>query len=106
MKGVTVANFPHDIRINLGAHRNLKGLVVASAPVTNARVKDYEIYVSANGEDWGQPVARGTLENKTEPQNVLFFAPGYAHYIRFVALSSHTGDDFAAISNIDIIPAN
>lgn len=106
MKGVSVASYPHDIRLNLGDERMLKGIRFRGAAAADTRIKDYEVYVSMDGENWGTPVARGVLENKATPQQVLFFTPSKAKFIRFVALSSHTADDYAAISELDIIEAD
>ncbi len=106
MKGVTVASFPHDIRINLGAERRMKGLVFRGAPMKTARVKDYEVYVSQDGENWGNPVARGTLSDSAERQEALFFSPTTGKFLKFVALSAHDGGDSAAVAELDIITAN
>ncbi len=106
MKGVTLASFPHDIRIDLGAERRMKGIVFRGAPIKEARVKDYEVYVSNDGENWGSPVARGTLSNNAEVQETLFFTPATGKFIKFVALSAHDGGDSAAVAELDIIPAN
>ncbi|MBR1997008.1 MAG: discoidin domain-containing protein, partial [Akkermansia sp.] len=75
------------------------------AAVEGAYVKDYEVYVSQDGDNWGSPVARGTFEKNSDVQSVLFFSSARARYIRLVAVSSHDGGDFAAVSEIDIIPA-
>lgn len=104
MRGVTVASYPHDLRINLGAELRLRGITYMGAPMPEGRVRDYEVYVSMDGENWGEPVARGVLENKKELQQVLFFAPATARYVRFVAISSHDGGDYGAISDLDVIP--
>ncbi len=104
MKGVTLASFPHDIRINLGGERKMKGIVFRGAPIKEARVKDYEVYVSNDGENWGSPVARGTLSNSTERQEALFFTPVSGKFLKFVALSAHDGGDSAAVAELDIIP--
>ncbi len=105
MRGVTVASYPHDIRINLGDERHIKGITYRGAAVEGTYVKDYEVYVSQDGNNWGSPVARGTFEKNSNVQNVLFFSPARARYIRLVAISSHDGGDFAAVSEIDVIPA-
>ena len=106
MRGVTVASYPHDIRINLGGERHIKGITYRGAAVDGAYVKDYEVYVSNDGNSWGEPVARGVFEKHSKEQRVLFFSPARARYIRLVALSSHNGGDFAAVSEIDIIQAD
>lgn len=104
MKGVTVASYPHDIRLDLGEERKLRGITCQQAPIEGARIKEYDVYVSTDGENWGNPVGHGSLENKAEVQQAFFFAPATARYIRFVARSSHSGGDYAAISELDIIP--
>ena len=105
MKGVTMASFPHDIRINLGGERRLRGMLYRGAPSPQGRVKDYEVYVSSDGKNWGEPVARGAFSNSAEPQEAIFFTPVEARFIRLVALSAHDGGDSAAVSELDVIPA-
>lgn len=103
MKGVTMASFPHEIRINLGGERRLRGMLYRGAPAPQGRVKDYEVYVSNDGKSWGEPVARGTFSNSAELQEAIFFTPTDARFIRFVALSAHDGGDSAAVSELDVI---
>ena len=67
---------------------------------------EYELYVSTDGTNWGEPVARGSFADHTDEQQALFFTPKEARYVRLVALSSHSGGDFAAISEIDVLPAD
>ena len=103
MRGVTVASYPHDIRLDLGSVLQLKGILYRAAPQADARIKDYEVYVSTDGQNWGEPVARGTFRNDRDLQQAFFFTPASARYVRLVALSSHTGGDYAAISELDVI---
>ena len=106
MIGVTVASFPHDIRLDLGGERKLKGITYQAGPPENARIKDYEVYVSMDGQNWGEPVARGSFANNRSFQQALFFAPASARFVRLVAISSHTDGDSAAISEFGVIPAD
>ena len=105
MKGVTMASYPHEIRINLGGERSIKGITYQAAPVEEARIRDYEVYVSMDGENWGTPVLRGTMENNVSVQQALFYSTVRAKFIRFVATSSHSGGDSAAVSELDVITA-
>ncbi len=106
MKGVTVASYPHELRLDLGADLRLKGITYQASPVQEARVKDYELYVSTDGVNWGEPVARGSFANHQDPQQALFLTPCTARYVRLVMLNSHNGGDFASISELDVIPAD
>ena len=104
LRGVTVASFPHDIRLDLGGERRIKGITYQAAPPEDARIKDYEVYVSMDGKSWGEPVARGSFANNRNLQQALFFAPASARFVRLVALSSHTDGDYAAIAELGVIP--
>lgn len=106
LTGVTLASFPHEIRLDLGAELKLKGLVYQGAPLNTGRVKEYEIYTSMDGKNWGEPVARGSFSDTAAKQEALFFSPCTAKFVRFVALSSHDGGDSAAVSELDVEPAN
>ena len=56
-----------------------------------------------DGENWGSPVARGTMANTAEKQEALFFTSATGKFLRFVALSSHDGGDSAAVAELNII---
>ena len=103
LKGVTLASYPHEIRLDMGGERRVKGVVFQSSKLKEARVKDYEVYISMDGENWGSPVARGTMANTAEKQEALFFTPATGKFLRFVALSSHDGGDSAAVAELNII---
>ncbi len=103
LKGVTLASYPHEIRLNMGDERKVKGIVFQGAKMKEARVKDYEVYISKDGKNWGDPVARGTMADTAEKQEALFFTPASGKFIRFVALSSHDGGDSAAVAELNII---
>jgi hypothetical protein len=103
LKGVTLASYPHGIRLDMGGERKVKGLVFQSAKLKEARVKDYEVYVSQDGKNWGEPVARGTMANTADKQEALFFTSASGKFIRFVALSSHDGGDSAAVAELNIL---
>ncbi|MFI3243359.1 MAG: glycoside hydrolase family 2 TIM barrel-domain containing protein [Akkermansia sp.] len=103
MKGVTLADFPHELRINLGDERALKGITYKAAYMAEGRIKGYKIYVSTDGENWGEPVATGELANTTQVQNIMFPATQKANFVRFVATSSHDGGSTGAIAEIGTI---
>ncbi len=105
LKGVTLASYPHEIRINLGGERTIRGITYQAAPVEEARVREYDVYVSMDGENWGSPVVSGIMENNVNVQNALFYSTVRAKFIRFVARSSHSGGDSAAISELNVIEA-
>jgi hypothetical protein len=69
----------------------------------NGRIADYEVYVSADGKDWGSPVAKGRFENRDGRQDLAFAAPAKARWLKLVALSEVNGKPYASVAELDLI---
>ena len=81
------AQYPHEIAIDLGTSVEVCGfcyLPRQGQPV--GRIKAYEFCVSADGKDWGKPVATGSFPNSDALQEVTF-AKRTGRYVRLVARS-------------------
>ena len=64
------------------------------------------MYVSADGKNWGDPMAAGTFKKDRSEKNVLFEKTCEGRFIRFVALSGFDGQMFTSIAELDIIPVS
>ena len=68
---------------------------------TNGMFKGYEIYVSADDQDWGTPVATGEFPNSTAVQRIDFTAkPG--RYVKLVGTSSLNGAVFGSAAELNV----
>ena len=104
MYSVTLAKYPHWVDFDAASVKLMKGFVYTPRTDSpNGYVKDYEIYVSQDGKEWGEPVHKGTFSRNGEPQKVMFKAPVKARYIRFRALNEQNGNDFASGSEFSLI---
>ena len=104
MYSVTVAQYPHWVDFDALDVKLMKGFVYTPRRNgDNGNVKDYEIYVSTDGQSWGEAVKKGTFAHDGKPQRVEFAAPVRARYIRFKALSSQNGQDFASGAEFSLI---
>jgi len=104
MYSVTVAQYPHWVDFDANGTKLMKGFVyVPRQDGPNGRIKDYEIYVSQDGKNWGSPIAKGAFPNGTKQQRIDFAQPVRARYIRFKALSSQNGQDFASAAEFQLI---
>ena len=104
MYSVTLAKYPHWVDFDAAAVKTMKGFVYT--PRTdgpNGRIKDFEIYVSNDAKNWGEPVCKGSFQNSGEPQRVLFAKPVKARYIRFRALNEQGGNDYASGAEFNLI---
>ena len=102
--GVTVAKYPHWVDFDASEVKTMKGFVYTprqNGP--NGQIKDYEIYVSQDGKEWGQPVKKGSFARGAEAKRVLFDTPVKARFIRFRALSEQNGTDFASGAEFSVI---
>jgi len=98
MYSVTVAQYPHWVDFDMGEAKRIKGFAYLPRQDggTNGNIKGYRIQVSTDGTDWGDPVAEGEFERGASEKNVQLENPVHGRYIRFTALSSQNGQDFAS----------
>ncbi len=103
--GVTVAQFPHWVDFDAGEQQLIKG--ISYLPIADgdyANVKHYQIFVSNDGQNWGEAIVDGEFpKGKYNKQKVFFPAPVKARYIRFYCLSSQNARDYAGGSEFGII---
>ena len=96
-----VATYPHELQIDMGESHEITGFVCVPRNDLEASgvVRDYQLFVSEDGENWGQPVAGGWMLYNTE----VTFQPVTGRYFRFVALSGLSGLDVAAVSEFELV---
>ncbi len=100
----TAAPGPHFVVLNLGEIHDLKSVrITPRGDMTNGRVKDYELYVSSDGMNWGNPVLKGALPNSPDRQILTLPMPQKAQYIKLVVLSDHSGQGLGAIGEMDAV---
>jgi beta-galactosidase len=98
-----VSQPPHNIVLDFGGELTVSAvLYVARSKDIAGRVRDYEIYLSADGKDWGQPVVRGALPAEPLRQTLRLAQPARGRYLKFVVLSEHTTGSGAAIAELDV----
>jgi len=102
MYGVTQANYPHWVTFDCGAEKPVKGFTyLPRQSGDNGDIKDWKAEVSTDGEHWTE-VAAGTFAYDKKEKRVDF-APVKARYVRFTALSSQNGADFASGAEFTIL---
>ena len=104
MYSITLAKYPHWVDFDANEVKTMKGFTfLPRQDGSNGWVKDYEIYVSQDGKNWGEPIAKGTFANNAELKKVMFGKPVRARYIRFRALSEQHGQDYASGAEFQLI---
>jgi len=99
--------FPHELQIDIGHEMTLQGIryVPRQDGNPNGWIARYEVYVSRDGKAWGEPAARGSLKKGTAEAAIRFRRARRARFFRFVALAGFDRKPWAAIAELDVLPA-
>lgn len=96
--------YPHEIQIDMGQPYLIsKFTYYTRQDGPNGRIKDYELYISEDSLNWGEPVSMGVWENTAAPQSIEFDSAVIGQYFRLVALSEVNGNAWASASEFSVV---
>jgi hypothetical protein len=100
------AQYPHEIVIDTGESKLIGGFryLPRQDGGTNGRVKGYEFLVSLDGEDWSAATL-GEFPNERTASMVVLKSAVRARFIKFRALSEQSGEPYASMAELDVLPA-
>ncbi|GAA4299086.1 hypothetical protein GCM10023163_20470 [Aestuariibaculum suncheonense] len=95
---------PHEIVINLGANYDVSGFsyVPRKDSSLNGIVRDFQLFFSTDGINWGAPTASGWLGYNTD----VFFETTQAHYMKFVSYSDFNGTNYTSAAELKLMMNN
>ena len=95
---------PHEIVIWLGGNYIVGGFTYLPRQdgSLDGTVAKYSFYVSADGVNWGNPVANGTFAKNANKKKVLF-AGRAGQFVRFVAKSEVNGKPWTSAAEIRVL---
>ncbi|MDG2213915.1 MAG: DUF1588 domain-containing protein, partial [Verrucomicrobiota bacterium] len=104
----TLAKPPHYVILENPKGKQIDGLSYAawSGGSGSGQVKAYAIYLSDDGESWGDPIVEGELEIRlANEQPILFPKPTNKRFIRFLVTDAFTldGRSLASIGKLDVM---
>jgi len=96
---------PHHLVVELKQPVMLLGITLLGRQDNNpnGRIAQYEVYTSADGETWGEPLASGTLPNTKERQTIRFPKPQQTRFIKLRVLREVNGRPFASLAEFDLL---
>ena len=96
---------PHALTLWLRDAVPVRGLTILPRQDGNRNgfIRDYEILASADGKDWGAPVATGAFDRTAVAKTVTFDRPVTARAIRLVAKNGFDGQPFASVAELDLV---
>lgn len=99
------APFPHEFIVKFPEIVEITGCKVQQRQhQANGYIKSYAIFISEDGEHWGNAMVNGDLEQSSNIQQINFPKAVSGKFVRFVALSSGTGADFCSLAEFEVIP--
>jgi len=92
---------PHDITFDLLEQRDISGFTYQPrAGGGNGTIKDFELYVSADGADFGQPVAKGAFAMRGNESTVKLKTSVRGRFAKLRALSEANGLAWTSIAEL------
>ncbi len=97
---------PHFLVIDYSHPVDISRLIyTARADGDHGHVKDYELYISMDGKDWGTSVAHGSFDEDNSGETIRLARPVRARYLKFVILSEQHGRPYASVAELEAVEA-
>ena len=99
-----IQKHPHNVVIDLDRNREVSGVRYLSRQDGgfNGGIAKYEIYVSTDGKEFGEPVAVGEFARKRGNQQIVFPSQ-QARYVKLVVLTEVNGGPWASAAELGVI---
>ena len=97
---------PHEIILQLDPPCRIKGLTYLPRQEmgdNDGTIEGYEIYVSTDGKDFGQPVKKGEFFPYGKDKKIVLFEPKQCCFVKLVALSEVNGHVWTTAAEIGVI---
>jgi hypothetical protein len=102
--GENAPKYPHEFQIELPESHTITGFTyLPRQDMSNGWIDKYQVYISTDGQNFGEPAATGNFEPNRDKKKVLFDKSRNGRFFRFVALSGFNGQIFASAAEIDLI---
>ena len=96
--------YPHEIQVDMGeTYLVSKFIYYTRQDGSNGRIKEYELYISDDIDDWGEAVSIGEFVNTAAPQTIVLNEPKEGRFFRLVALSEVNGNPWASAAEFSVV---
>jgi len=105
MYSITVPKYPHWVDFDCGEEKLIKGFsyLPRQDGSPNGNIKAYKLQLSGDGKTWTDAVCEGEFDRSPKEKKVLLPQPQRARYLRFTAISSQNGADFASGAEFNVL---
>ena len=102
----TAPKFPHELVVELTKAAKVSGITCLPRQDGSERgwIKDYAVFVSADGEHWGEPVAEGAFLQDADLKTVKFKQPVETRFLKLLAKSSfRPKQPYASLAELNLL---
>ena len=101
----SVPGFPHHLVIELSAEVEIKGFTALPRQDGNHNgwIRDYALYVSADGIRWSDPVAKGVFSDDSSLKTVTLSSPVRGRFVKLAALSGYANGPWASLAEFELL---
>ncbi|MBL0294987.1 MAG: discoidin domain-containing protein [Saprospiraceae bacterium] len=95
---------PHEMQINLNRTYEISEFMYLARQIgVNGNIKKFELYLSLDSLNWGEPVLDSVLSDHLAPQYIKLAIPKKAKFMKLIAKSEHYGQSFAAAAELGLV---
>jgi len=95
---------PHTLTIDLTGEYEIKGLILTPRNDNwNGTIRRYEVFMSNDAKEPGEPVFRGEFPREQRPQTVLLDKPMTGRYLAIKVLSEYGAGSYASLAELELI---
>jgi beta-galactosidase len=97
---------PHFLMVDFERDINVTAVnYVARADMENGRVRNYEIYLGNDGQNWGVAAVKGRIAPDAASERIRLPQPVKARYLKFVVLSEQRNQPYATVAELSVVEA-
>jgi beta-galactosidase len=94
---------PHEVQIDLGRKTPIRAIGLhPHLRIRAGTPSKYKVYLSANGKDWGDPVAAGKFARIEKVMMITLKERTHARFLRLVFLSDFWSVHFSSVGEVDV----
>ena len=102
--GEGAPGFPHFLVVEFKQPATFHGLTLTPRQDNNKNgwIREFAVYLSADGQQWGAPVLRGELPANANPKELTFPQAAHGRFLKLEALSGFDRQPFASLAELTV----
>ncbi len=95
---------PHALTLSFGRPYTFQKLLITGrrGGNENGSLREYEIYISDDGQNWSEALTKGSLQRTESTQTIHLPRLVTARYLKLTVLNTYWNEGFVSISEIDV----